>query len=656
MAQLDELGFSIPLLEDAGNLANMLLGNDVDLFTWTMPEMGIESEFSRSFPIWGPLSGNLNGAFSTDINLSFGFDTSGYSEWRETGFDPSEFYKAFNGFYINDRNDEGVDIPEFTLDSSLGAGLGASAGVVRGTVSGGLMAQTSLDLLDEGEISGTDDGRIYGDEFANVITNPLDMFELIGSLSAFLSAKVEAGIDVGAFSIMETVWEDNLATIPIFEFGVGGTFGSGSVNNGKLVNSTVFYDANFNGRIDESEPYFSPGSDSSFSLRIDHRSFDDNNNGRLSLKEGRLMSFGGYDPTTGFNYTMPLLGAVNGVITPLTSVKALLIENDYTGRDFKRLMYELFSLSNFNFRNSDPSSALQVKDSISTPNLANYGKAYLAHTKLMLPLQFLSEILKEMSPDYGIEIADDLALFKEFASNLIKKRSIPQALKKTALAFSYLFANDENNSDLTDQSYKSTIISDNIYLYAIKILDEVDQVGSCLLESDIKASQFYASMNKFKRRLHAKLADISSGLAHNLYKKTDQPSALSSRFKSSLDSLTGISFGKRDCINFATKDSLSSRSYREILSNDSLPLLRNYQFKNIPKDMISSIDASDLDGLTSDQLDSFSSRQLNSIPIQVYESLSESTLSLFSSDFICKLDSDRYKAIYTSDSGQISSL
>ena len=50
MNQLDELGFSIPLLEDASNLANMLLGNDIDLFTWTMPQMGIESEFSKSFP------------------------------------------------------------------------------------------------------------------------------------------------------------------------------------------------------------------------------------------------------------------------------------------------------------------------------------------------------------------------------------------------------------------------------------------------------------------------------------------------------------------------------------------------------------------------------------------------------------------------------
>ena len=135
----------------------------------------------------------MAGGFSTDVNLSFGFDTTGYSDWRDTGFDPAEFYKAFNGFYINDRdpNNEEIDIPEFTLESSLGAGLGVSAGVVRGTVNGGLLAESSLDLLDVGEISGTDDGRIYGDEFASRINNPLDMFELIGSLSAFLSAKVE---------------------------------------------------------------------------------------------------------------------------------------------------------------------------------------------------------------------------------------------------------------------------------------------------------------------------------------------------------------------------------------------------------------------------------------------------------------------------------
>ena len=167
MGQLDELEFAIPLIDDPTNAINLLLGNEVDLFTWRMPSMEHVFRDRRKLPVYSGVDGIIEGGFGVDHHIGFGFDTSGLQEWMDDEFAAEDFWKVFNGFYVNDRNDDGVDIPEFTLDASMGAGLGFSAVVVRADITGGLEAEASLDLLDEGEIAGTDDGKIYGDEITS---------------------------------------------------------------------------------------------------------------------------------------------------------------------------------------------------------------------------------------------------------------------------------------------------------------------------------------------------------------------------------------------------------------------------------------------------------------------------------------------------------
>jgi hypothetical protein len=137
-------------------------------------------------------------------------------------------------------------------------------------MTGGINAEASLDLLDEGEVAGTSDGKIRGEEITSRIDNPLSLFELVGDLSAFLEAKVHVGIDLLFYSYWETVWEEKLATIPLFEFGVGGSYGSGTASNGYLDGSTVFFDHNFNGRIENLEPRSITGNDASYDFRVDH--------------------------------------------------------------------------------------------------------------------------------------------------------------------------------------------------------------------------------------------------------------------------------------------------------------------------------------------------------------------------------------------------
>ncbi len=102
---------------------------------------------------------------------------------------------------------------------------------------------------------------------------------------------------------------------------------SGTVSNGPVETSTVYWDANFNNEIDEEEPFTVTNADGEYDLTIPLNIFDTNNNGELDYEEGRLVATGGTD-TIG---DVPLhsdLWAVAGstMITPLTTMVQRLMQ------------------------------------------------------------------------------------------------------------------------------------------------------------------------------------------------------------------------------------------------------------------------------------------------------------------------------------------
>ncbi|MBD1194943.1 PA14 domain-containing protein [Vulcanococcus sp. Clear-D1] len=416
MKQLDELGFQIPLIDDPKNAIKLLLGQDVDLFVWHMPGMGMSSEIEESFPIYAGIEGIIEGGFGIDANIGFGFDTHGLNEWKDDGFEASEAWKVFNGFYVADLDANGVDIPEFSIDATMGAGLGLSALVVRADITGGLEAAASFDLLDEGEIAGTADGKIRGSEISDRISNPLDLFELVGSLSAYLKSKVQVGLDMGFYSIWDTVWQEKLASIPLFEFGVGGSYGSGTVSNGYLEGTTVFFDANGNGQIDLLEPSTTVSDDAHYNLRIDHRRFDRNRNGKIDADEGRLTAFGGIDSSTGLPLKVPFLAPLGQMLTPLTTLHSLGIAQGMNEAKVNRLIRRSFGLGDFDYLSRDPVLMLEngsdqpIKDQLK--DLA----AYAAHIKVNFLWDVLANGLQQLLPkQFPDRLPNELQLLEAFA-------------------------------------------------------------------------------------------------------------------------------------------------------------------------------------------------------------------------------------------------
>ena len=485
MGQLDELGFSIPLVDDPKNAIKLLLGyEDVNLLTWKLPGMCMSAEISKDFPIYPGIDGVIEGGFGVDAAIEFGFDNNGLVEWSNDDFALDSSWKAFNGFYVADWHD-GKDIPELTLDASMGAGLGVSAVVVRSDITGGLLAEASFDLLDEGEVAGTSDGKIRGDEIANLIKNPLDLFELAGDLSAYLNSKVQMGVDMGFYEIWETVYEENLAKIPIFEFGVGGSYGSGTASNGYLLNSTIFFDSNFNGKIESSEPYVITSEDAHFNLKVDHKEFDLNRDNKISLEEGRLMAFGGIDQNTNLSLNIPFLSPLESkMLTPLTTIYTIGVQQGLSETNTLQWIKDAFDLGNFDIFNDDPKLYLDNSRSFSDTHTKDNLKAYLAHTKLQLDFDFLSNSLQKLLPkEFHNDISIELEILEGFAKGLFAQESSVPLNTLLYNASKNLYKNLDLNLKIDSFSLDSydlvcTMAADANYELATRLDDLYEYVNS----------------------------------------------------------------------------------------------------------------------------------------------------------------------------------
>jgi len=521
MEQLDELGITIPLIEEPANVVKLLFGQDVSLFEWRMPGMGMSSEIDKTFPIYGGIEGVIEGGYEVEAHLGFGFDTYGLSQWRRDGYSASSSWKVFNGFYVADLDKNGKDIPEFTMDASMGAGLGYSARVVRADITGGLEAAVSLDLLDEGEIAGTSDGKIRGREITDRISNPLNLFELSGELIAYVKSRVQIGVDLGFYSIWKTVWERRLAEIPIFQFGIGGRYGSGSVSNGHIANATVFFDANFNGRIDSLEPVTTSDADGRYTLDVDLRTFDRNRNGRIDADEGQLVVFGGTDTSMDQKLQLPFAGPLGGMVTPLTTLHNLAVTAGVPAEEVRGFIAEVFELGSFDYLTQDPLRILQEATSFDDPATREAVNAYLAHIKLHFAWDLISGALQNVLPDdVPNSLAAELELLKGFAGSF-RERPTAETLKEglgRAIADAWKRANPDSDPLVGDLAARATELAGAA---GLQMAARLDAIRDDALRGGARPAQLVEAVHSLKRQAFGLYREALDGISDGLYRITD---------------------------------------------------------------------------------------------------------------------------------------
>ena len=516
MSQANGLGFSFPLLEDPINVVRLLLGQDATLFEWRMPAMGMTSEIEEYFPIFAGVEGILAGGFEVEAHLGFGFDTYGLRQWHRDAFAPGAFWKVFNGFYVADLDENGRDIPEFTMNASMGAGLGYNARVVRADITGGLGGAARMDLLDEGEIAGTSDGKIRGQEISSRVANPLSLFELSGELTAYLKSKVQVGVDLGFYSIWETVWQRKLAEIPIFRFGIGGRHGSGTVSNGHLAGTTIFLDANFNGRIDSLEPVAISDAEGYFNLEVELRTFDTNHNGRIDDQEGRLVVFGGIDTTMDMPLALPFVAPLGAMVTPLTTIYSLSRESGVAPGEVDAFLRKAFGLGQFDYLNQDPLRALQEASSFADSATRDALATYLAHIRLHVMGDLVTGATQNLLPDLvPANLAAELEMLQGMLPVLLEKPDgstvedyLGEALKRV-----WLKLNPESDARVTDMVAK---VADLVSRASREVATRLERLRAEAFRTGASPAELLTNIHELKEKafqlFRVELQGISAGL------------------------------------------------------------------------------------------------------------------------------------------------
>ena len=198
-----------PLLESPALAFRLLLGQDVDIFLYDMPELAIGASVRIPLPVPPPLTAALVGGVSAGIDLAFGYDTRGVRLAVETG----DLTDILKGFYFDERSENGMDINEVFFRAYLGAqaGLGIS-GIIEGGVRGALQGEIGLDLRDPNE-----NGKVHVDEFLDAINDHFFCaFQVNGSVDFVVSWYIDTlfgGTDGTIANIelidVEDIWASN---------------------------------------------------------------------------------------------------------------------------------------------------------------------------------------------------------------------------------------------------------------------------------------------------------------------------------------------------------------------------------------------------------------------------------------------------------------
>ncbi|HEY9738632.1 MAG TPA: hypothetical protein V6D06_20205, partial [Trichocoleus sp.] len=411
-------GLDLPILTEAQTTAELLIGKpDVNLLTYDVPELAIEFELQQIVPLFSigvvSLDALLEGGFKAATDLGFGFDTFGLSQWRDRNFAEDQSFRVLDGFFISDRENPdgtGEDVSELTLTATIAAGFGLSvASVVGGYLKGGLEGIVGIDLVDNGEASGTkggegnntDDGKIRVSEMASRLATPWQLFDIQGAINAFLGAEV--------LVFNQTVYETRFATFPLATFSVGtrSSFRGAGVDP-YLAGANVFFDANFNGIQDPNEPFTISNADGTFDLPITLEVFDTNENGQIDAEEGRVVITDGVDISTSLDQVVPLATTVTATVaSPFTTLVTELVERKFALRTAQDVVKAAFGLpAEANLLTFDPLQAIAAGDET---GILLYARQAQWQNLLVQTTQFLSGATGEDALTVANRVIDALA-------------------------------------------------------------------------------------------------------------------------------------------------------------------------------------------------------------------------------------------------------
>lgn len=499
-------GFEISLFNPSTVLSLIMGEDNVDLIKYDMPDMDFSFMLERSFPIWGPIAGKLEGGFNVKTDLAFGFDTHGIEEWAETGYAADKSYLVFDGMYLNDWTPSGAEKDELSVQAYIAAGLGLDVGIASGFVKGGIEGIIGFDVVDTGERANASDGKVRGSDIIHALsTNPADLFNLHGTVNAFLGAE----INVNLLFFSATVYEARLATIQLVKFqldssGLSGSSIAGKIQTGPLAHATVWFDANNNFIFDDGEPFTVTNFEGEYDLIIPDS---------IDRSFGSIRVQGGIDVTTGNQQTADIsipVGSV-GDGTALTALedRLITIPVDTTSVDINQDQFfdDTDRDAYLAYLSSDPTSPLLDIDRngvIDATDLDAFD-ALLAIARNGGKLT-TEESAARIKKAFGIDPSIDLATFLHYDESIAgNPLAIPVMLGENSLntfveqaeaflaGLAHVGISEHPYSDLLSEAIFEAIARQ--LLEGHLDLTNVDQVRSILNDAALHADQLITNFN-----------------------------------------------------------------------------------------------------------------------------------------------------------------
>ncbi|MFC7494054.1 MULTISPECIES: Calx-beta domain-containing protein [unclassified Nocardioides] len=205
-------GLTFPAFEDPKSLFGMLLGKDVPLVYYDAGDLGIQRGFQFSYPI-GPARLYIGGSAGVYGHLAAGFDTYGIRKAFEVlaDDDPSN-NGAWNvtkgllqGFYLDDFDQSGKDVPEIRFEAKLVAGASVGVPGLEAGAEGGVRGTAEFNLKAD------QTGRVRYTHIAaqlKVNKNPLCFFDASARVEAFIKAFVDTPFGKADYPIASAVVYD----------------------------------------------------------------------------------------------------------------------------------------------------------------------------------------------------------------------------------------------------------------------------------------------------------------------------------------------------------------------------------------------------------------------------------------------------------------
>jgi Ca2+-binding RTX toxin-like protein len=223
-AEDDGAGLHFPSFEHPTQLFGLLVGKDVTLIEFDAGTLQASAGLDITigpFPAGPvPVSIIVGGSFGVEGHFAIGYSTRGIrlAVKALTDDDTSNdgFFNVtgllFDGVFFDDLNAAGDDVPEIRLIAEIHAGAEVDIVIASAGVIVGLKATVDLNLHDGGRPTDPAkvDGKLYIDEIASMLNNPICIFDVDGALDAFVKFFVTVGISPFDFSFDITLVEVRL--------------------------------------------------------------------------------------------------------------------------------------------------------------------------------------------------------------------------------------------------------------------------------------------------------------------------------------------------------------------------------------------------------------------------------------------------------------